>query len=93
MKSLLSSPTHKAFEAKLENTREAAIYSWITKESITFTLGKTKLYLALKYWKKHQHKNKSQAAIDRQHNGTTKPYTVGLTKQKILSKSAGFPCT
>jgi len=48
MKSLFSSPTRKAFEAKLENTREAAIYSRITKQSITFTQGKTKLYFALK---------------------------------------------
>jgi hypothetical protein len=48
MKSLFSSPTHKTFEAKLETTREAAIYSWITKQSITFTQGKTKMYLALK---------------------------------------------
>jgi len=48
MKSLFSSPTHKAFEAKLENKREAAVYSWIKKESITFTQGKTKVYLALK---------------------------------------------
>jgi hypothetical protein len=31
MKTLFSSPTHKAFEAKLETARAAAIYSWITK--------------------------------------------------------------
>jgi hypothetical protein len=45
MKSLFSSPTHKAFEAKLETTREVAIYSWITKQSITFTQGKKKCTL------------------------------------------------
>jgi hypothetical protein len=84
MKSLFYSPAHKAFEAKLETTREAAIYSWITKQSITFTQGKQNCTLLSNVKRKHQHKNKSQAVIDRQHHGATKPYTARLTNKKIL---------
>jgi hypothetical protein len=45
VKSLFSSLTHKAFEAKSGTTREAAVYSWITKQSITLLWEKQKCTL------------------------------------------------
>jgi hypothetical protein len=46
--------------------------------------GKNKTVLWSQIMKIYQHKNKSQAVTDLQHNRATKPYTVGLTKQNIL---------
>lgn len=54
--------------------------------------GKNKIVSCSQIMKKKTlRQNKSQIATDCQHNGETKPHTVGLTKQKITLNTCRFP--